>query len=82
MGNPEEEFERMRHHRVGWRFSDVERILRCNGFEKKNQTGSDRVYKHEASGVRYFISWRGSGPVKPGYIKELVKQVDASKEKP
>lgn len=78
MPRPEVDFERMRTQRVGWRFSDVERILRHFGFLPKNQVGSDRVYKHE-SGARFICSWHGSGPIKPGYIKELVKQVDASR---
>jgi predicted RNA binding protein YcfA (HicA-like mRNA interferase family) len=73
---PDDLLEQMRDHKVGWRFSDVERILDHHGFVARNQRGSDRVYKHEATGVRYFISWHGSGSVKPGYIKELVRRID------
>jgi predicted RNA binding protein YcfA (HicA-like mRNA interferase family) len=80
MPRPEEDLARMREHRVGWRIGQVERILRVYGFELKNQRGSDRVYKHEPSGVRYFLSHHGSAPVKPGYIKKLVEQVDLSQE--
>ena len=72
----EDDLAHMREHTAGWRFSAVERILARYGFELKNQRGSDRVYKHEPSGRRYFISWHGSGDVKRGYIKELVRAID------
>ena len=70
----------MRSHRVGWRIDAVERILREFGFELKNQRGSDRVYKNEDTGVRYFISHHGAGQIKPGYIRSLVDTIDRSQK--
>jgi predicted RNA binding protein YcfA (HicA-like mRNA interferase family) len=80
MVRPPDLLERMRQHRVGWRFGEVERILRYYDFEFKNQNGSDRVYRHELSGVRYFVSHHGAGPVKPGYIKRLTQKIDESRK--
>ncbi len=73
--------EQMRQHPAGWRFEEVERVLTANGFVLKNQRGSDRMYKHDASGVRVFLSWHGSGEVKRGYVRAVVLGIDKARRK-
>ncbi len=74
--------EQMRQRPAGWRFEEVERVLTANGFELKNQRGSDRMYKHDASGVRVFLSWHGSGRVDSSYVKRAVKAIEQSQRIP
>lgn len=66
--------DEMQQNPAGWRFEEVERVLRENGFEFVNQRGSDRIYKH-AGGVRVFLSWHGSGEVKRGYVRRVVRAI-------
>jgi predicted RNA binding protein YcfA (HicA-like mRNA interferase family) len=73
--------EQMRQRPAGWRFEEVERVLIANGFVLKNQRGSDRVYKHDTSGVRVFFSWHGSGEVKRGYVRAVVRAIDDARRK-
>lgn len=71
---------RMRGNPKGWRFSQVERVLVDHGFTFRRQRGSDRIYKHEATGVRLFISWHGSGPVKRGYVRRVLTVIDQTRK--
>lgn len=79
MGRPEKDLEEMRRSPQGWRFEEVERVLAASGFTLKNQRGSDRVYKHDPTGVRIFLSWHGSGEVKRGYVRRVVQAIDEAR---
>jgi predicted RNA binding protein YcfA (HicA-like mRNA interferase family) len=76
MAKVEKVLSQMRDNPSGWRLEEVGRILEAHGFRLKNQRGSDRIYKHDQTGARVFLSYHGSGPVYAGYVRRVIAAID------
>ncbi len=76
MTKAERELEEMRNNPRGWRYEAVARQLRRAGFSERSRKGSHRTWKHEDDRKLFTVKDPGTGEVKPGYIRQLVAQID------
>jgi hypothetical protein len=75
MSKAEKRLDRLRASQVGWRYAELESILRGLDFTTDSEGGSHRVWKHP-SGVRVGLVDGGSGTVLPAYAREVLKAID------
>ena len=67
--------EKMRNNPTGWRIEDVQRLCRENGIHYEPPTrGSHWKVSHPAK--RDILTIPFNRPIKPGYIRRLVRFVD------
>jgi predicted RNA binding protein YcfA (HicA-like mRNA interferase family) len=69
--NPAKTWERILAGNRDIRFRDFERLLVAFGFELDRQSGTHRIYRHQASRVRMNIQ-PDKGQAKPYQIRQLL----------
>ena len=62
---------------VGWRYSELARMLFDAGYREVSRKGSHRSWKHPIDPKLLTVKDPGSGPVAPGYIRLACKRVAA-----
>ena len=75
----EDLIERMRRNPRDWRIGDVEQVCRSNGVQcTPPRTGSHYKVKHDS--FPEFLVVPARRPIKPVYIRALVRFIDAVRE--
>ncbi len=77
MSKVEKELARMRVNPSGWSYNSAARQLRYAGYVEVSREGSHRTWKHPDDPKLFTIQDRGNRRVHRGYIRALVKRIDA-----
>jgi len=78
MSNKDKLLERMRRSKVGWRFSDLEKLYRSFGFEKLEGSKYTMYVHSEFPELRATVTRHRSLPI--GYIQFAIKLIDRLRE--
>jgi predicted RNA binding protein YcfA (HicA-like mRNA interferase family) len=65
---------------VTYKFRQVRRALRSNGWSKVRQTGSHEIYRHPTRSGIVVVAGRNSETVPRGTLDGIMKQAGLSKE--
>ena len=74
MGKIEKLLAKMRNNPQNWKMEDVDRIAGYYGFEKRLASGSHVTFKHPS--LTTILTVPARKPIKPVYIKKLLKLID------
>lgn len=64
----------MRSNPQDWKIEDIDRVVEHYGFKKRTTSGSHVTYSHDK--LVQIITIPARKPIKPVYIKKLLKLID------
>lgn len=77
MGQLDKLIAKMRNNPLNWKRDDVERITNYYGFRKRLASGSHVTFEHPL--LADILTIPAHKPIKPIYIKNLLKLIDEVK---
>ncbi len=77
MGKLDKLIAKMRNNPLNWKINDVERVASYYGFSKRLASGSHVTFEHPL--LVDILTIPAHKPIKPIYIKKLLKLIDEVK---
>jgi hypothetical protein len=72
--------QKMRSNQSGWRIEELLRVAEENGVEWRRPGGGGSHAIFSAPGVREIVSVPAKRPIKPVYVRHLLRLMDAARE--